>query len=49
MQLFMLATGSTIGAIIPFAINFHSSSASGVPTSVYITFTVIMLSAMLVV
>lgn len=49
LQLCMLATGSTIGAVIPFAINFHSASSSGVPTSVYIIFTIIMLSSMLVV
>ncbi|OAA71716.1 hypothetical protein LEL_08951 [Akanthomyces lecanii RCEF 1005] len=47
-QLFLLTIGSTVGAAVVFGITFYDTSLSGVPTSVYITFIVIMASATLV-
>jgi hypothetical protein len=47
-QLFLLTVGSTVGALVVFGITVNITSISGVPTSVYITFIIIMASATLV-
>lgn len=45
VQYFASSFGSTVGALIAFALDIHGTTSTGVPTSVYIIFIVIMLSA----
>ncbi|KAH8694312.1 membrane transporter [Talaromyces proteolyticus] len=47
-QLFLLALGSTVGALVAFGISVDEAGLTGVPTSVYLTFIIIMSSAILV-
>ncbi|KAH8696173.1 membrane transporter [Talaromyces proteolyticus] len=47
-QLFLLSVGCAVGALVVFCITKDVTTLSGVPTSVYITFIVIMASAVLV-
>jgi hypothetical protein len=44
-QLFLLAIGSTVGALVAFGISINETGLTGVPTSVYLTFIIIMSSA----
>ncbi|KAF5556146.1 hypothetical protein FMEXI_1279 [Fusarium mexicanum] len=47
-QLFLLSVGCAVGALVVFLITKDITTLSGVPTSVYITFIIIMASSVLV-
>ncbi|KAJ6140022.1 membrane transporter [Penicillium samsonianum] len=46
-QLFLLALGSTLGALVAFGISIKDAGLAGVPSSVYLTFIIIMSSAII--